>query len=137
MLLKVLEWHAEMRVLCLESGILEKSYNALVAKAQLCLATDLKLLHDWMKSLREKEYEKLRYTKGLLPQEIWDRYAAFGEDDLREQQLLKAAQVSLRKAWRNAPKIKPPKQDRPRKGSPPESFRSAKTISDEHSHRHE
>lgn len=56
---------------------------------------------DWLHRLQQGDaMAAVQKAKALLPQGIWDAYKAHGFSGLREQGILEAAQVKLRKAWK-------------------------------------
>lgn len=104
----ILQLHAEMRSLILESGVDEERYDRLINKLEQKSVDYVTRLAVWIEALRCTEYFEVLKIKRLLPDEIWQRYKEFGEEKLREQRLLIKAQRHLRRAFNGTrPKTKP------------------------------
>ena len=96
----VLDLHESMRKLTLEAGVSDRQYKSVVADIDVMGDAELRLLEVWLKSIREREYEDLKNTWALVPEEMWSRYELFNIKGLQEQALLRDARRALRDVWR-------------------------------------
>ena len=82
--------HKEMRLLCLEAKIGEKTYDLMLEKPEILP----KIIE-----IYENEYKEVLKIKALLPEAVWQQYKAFRLRDLREIEMLRVALTSLRMAF--------------------------------------
>ena len=96
----VLDLHESMRKLTLEAGVSDRQYKSVVADIDVMGDAELRLLEVWLRSIKEREYEDLKNTWALVPEEMWSRYELFNIKGLQEQALLRDARRALRDVWR-------------------------------------
>lgn len=82
--------HAEMKKLCLEARVSEKTYDRILSRPELLSKLEEMYTNEFTSALR---------VKNLLPDEFWDRYKAFGLKNLREISMLRSALNKLKKAF--------------------------------------
>lgn len=93
--------HKMMAKYTLSAGIEQKKYNSVIADLDEFNETELIELEIWLKDVCANEYKAVKEVRELLRDEIWERYKLFNVTGLREQDMLKKAESSLKRIWLN------------------------------------
>jgi hypothetical protein len=102
MILEITKLSDEMSALFLEAKIKEDYLFVDPAAINFNKKVILEAF-DWMHKIRDDEYQKVKRTKMLLPDELWIRYKGWGDfGDHREVVLLNEGLQTLRKAVVNS-----------------------------------
>lgn len=92
----------EMREITLAAGVPESQYEKIREVDPDTITLDeLSDRLRFMQAVRAEQYQGVLVIWRLLPAEVWERYKAMGEHNLREQKLLKEARRKLRTIWRS------------------------------------
>ncbi len=89
-----------MSNITLAAGVPEGTLASVLHADTNLTIEDLENRLEFLNEVRWAEYQRVVEIWRLLPPDIWQRYADFGETQLREQKLLKAARKELRRVWR-------------------------------------
>ncbi len=95
-----------MRIILVEMGPMiheaniKEEYLQVPENAEICRSEFIIAAHKWLEGIHEGAYKAVMAVRKLLPETLWDRYKAWGEDfsEHREVIMLKEALVIFRKA---------------------------------------
>jgi len=96
----------KMRIMLVEMGAMlyeaniKDSYLQVPENAEICRSQMIIEAHKWLENIHVTTYKAVMAVRKLLPETLWVRYKAWGEDfsEHREVKLLKEALVLFRKA---------------------------------------
>ena len=96
----------KMRIMIVEMGpmlteaTIKDGYLQVPENAEICRSQMVVEAHKWLESIHEGVYRDVMAVRKLLPEELWARYKAWGEDfeEHREVKMLKEKLVIFRKA---------------------------------------
>ena len=79
----------------IKDGYLQVPENAEICRSQMVIEA-----HKWLENIHRDAYKAVMAVRKLLPETLWARYKAWGEDfsEHREVKMLKEALVMFRKA---------------------------------------
>ena len=95
-----------MRIILVEMGPMlheaniKEGYLQVPEYAEICRSEFIIAAHKWLEDIHEGVYKVVMDVRKLLPETLWNRYKAWGEDfdEHREVKMLKEALVIFRKA---------------------------------------
>jgi len=86
--------------LMLQEANIKEGYLQVPENAEICRSEMVIEAHKWLERIHESEYKDVMAVRKLLPETLWTRYKAWGEDfdEHREVKMLKERLVIFRKA---------------------------------------
>lgn len=96
----------KMRIILVEMGAMiheaniKDGYLQVPENAEICRSQMVIEAHKWLENIHRDAYKAVMAVRKLLPETLWARYKAWGEDfsEHREVKMLKEALVMFRKA---------------------------------------
>lgn len=84
----------------LREATIKEGYLQVPDGAEICRSEFIIEAYKWLDKIFDGTFKELMKVRGLLPEEMWARYKAWGEgfDEHREVKMLKAALIAFRKS---------------------------------------